>query len=391
MFACYHTMAAPKDYSNDSRIQQALTRSLELGEIGVAVSAYYKGKLLVNAAAGSSDLDGKNSADVSTLWPVFSVTKGITALAVHLQAERGLLKLDAPVSTYWPEFAQNGKESITIEQCLSHRAGIPQMPQGVTPELMADWHWMVTEIAKFTPIFPPGTANAYHVLVWGWILGEVVRRTDSQKRQFSAFVREEILQPLGIKDLYLGVPDSELHRVATLKGGNSFTIQDDHNISPTAVFPGSDVHNLKVVQQCVDPGAGAITTPEAAARAFALIANRGELDGVRLLSEERVASFNRFREGAYDQDKILTIPVWFGAAGFWLGGEPTASDPLVGDHRDIVVSPGAGGSLTWADFRDNIAVAICHNNMDSVAVVEPERTFAPIVKAIREIIAEIEG
>jgi hypothetical protein len=77
--------------------------------------------------------------------------------------------------------------------------------------------------------------------------------------------------------------------------------------------------------------------------------------------------------------------------GYWLGGEPNASDPLVGNHREIIYSPGAGGSLAWADLRHHIAVAICHNNMDTPAIMEPERTFTPIVRAIREIIAEREG
>lgn len=86
----------------------------------------------------------------------------------------------------------------------------------------------------------------------------------------------------------------------------------------------------------------------------------------------------------------MPIPVWFGAAGYWLGGEPHASDPLVGDHREIVYSPGAGGSIAWADLRDRIAVAICHNNMDSPMIQEPERTFAPIVRAVREVIASLE-
>jgi hypothetical protein len=163
---------------------------------------------------------------------------------------------------------------------------------------------------------------------------------------------------------------------------------DSHGISQSTVFPGSTVHNKRVVQQAVDPSAGAITTAGAVARIFACIAHGGEFDGVRLLSAEYVARLGKLREGAHDQDKILPIPVWFGAAGFWLGGEPGKSHPLVGDHRDIAYSPGAGGSVTWADFRDNIAVAICHNNMDSAATLEPERTFEPIVRAVREIIAE---
>jgi hypothetical protein len=135
------------------------------------------------------------------------------------------------------------------------------------------------------------------------------------------------------------------------RAGNDFAIVDEHGISPKAVFPGSAVHNLAVVQQAVDPGAGAITTAPAVARIFALLAEGGELDGVRFLSRERVTSFTKPRQGAHDPDKVLPIPVWFGAAGFWLGGELGASDPLVGDHREIIYSPGAGGTVAWADLQ----------------------------------------
>ncbi|KAF2742822.1 beta-lactamase/transpeptidase-like protein [Sporormia fimetaria CBS 119925] len=375
--------------SDDPRITVALQRSLDLGETGIAVAAYYRGKLVVDAVAGSVLKDKSEPVTRETLFAIFSVTKGVTALAVHIQAERGLINVNDPISKYWPDFGTNGKESITVEDALCHRAGIPQMPPGVTPELMADWDWMVKHVAELKPLFPPGEANAYHVLVWGWIIGEVVRRTDPSKRPFETFVYEEICKPLGVTDFYLGVPDDKLDRVATLSGGNSFPMVDEHGISPPAVFPGADVHNTRVVQQCVDPGAGAVANASSVARIFALIAEGGELDGVRLLSKERVAGLTRPRKGAHDQDKVLPIPVWFGAAGYWLGGEPNVSDPLVGDHRDIIYSPGAGGSLAFADIRDRISVAICHNNMDTPMVMEPERTFAPVVKSVREIIADL--
>ncbi|MGC7101797.1 serine hydrolase domain-containing protein [Amycolatopsis lurida] len=374
--------------TDDPRVRQALERAVELGETGISVAAYHRGELIVDAFAGTADAEAGTPVDERTLFPVFSVTKGITATAVHLQAERGLVDLQAPIARYWPEFAVNGKDAITVEQALSHRAGIPQMPAGVTPELLADWEWMTGRIAEFTPLYEPGTASAYHILVWGWIVGEVVRRADPARRSFDAFVRQEICEPLGITDFYLGVPETELARIAKLSGGNEFSMVDEHNISPREVFPGSDVHNLRTMQQAVNPGAGAIATAPAVARIFAMLAEGGALDGVRLLSRDRVATFTRPRQGAHDPDKVLTIPVWFGANGFWLGGEPDASDPLVGAHRDIIYSPGAGGSIAWADLRDRIAVAICHNNMDTPAIVSPERTLEPVVRAIRAIAAE---
>lgn len=374
--------------TSDPRMRKALQAVLDRGQTGVSVAAYYRGELIIEATAGYADVQEKRPVDSGTIFSVFSVTKGITSLAVHMQADRGLLKLEDPIAKYWPEFGINGKENTTIGQALCHRAGIPQMPDGVTPELLADWDWMVQEVAKFTPKFPPGTANAYHVLVWGWILGEVVRRTDPKHRPFNVFVQEEICKPLGVTDLFLGVPDADLPRVATLYGGNEPFLEDTYNTSPMPVFPGANVHNLKVMRQAVDPGAGAIGNAPAIARVFAAIAEGGELDGVRLLSSEYVKTLTQLREGARDPDKILPIPVWFGAAGFWLGGEVGASDPIVGDHREVIYSPGAGGSLAWADIRDRIAVSICHNNMDVGVSTDPEPIWAPIGRALREIIAE---
>ncbi|KAM0420479.1 hypothetical protein ACHAPT_011774 [Fusarium lateritium] len=369
-------------------LETALQTVLDRGETGVSVAAYYRGELIAHGTAGYADVHKKLPVDDRTLFPVFSVTKGITALAAHIQVDRGLLSLQDPISKHWPEFAAHGKESITVEDVLSHRAGIPQMPDGVTPELMADWDWMVQQVAAMTPTFTPGTTNAYHVLIWGWIIGELVRRTDPKRRSFGQFVADEVCQPLGVKDLFLGVPSSELSRVATLSGGNEMFMEDVHNTTPRAVFPGSNVHNLDVIRQACAPGAGAISNALALAQIFAMVAEGGELNGVRLLSKEYIKELTRFRQNPHDQDKVIPFPVWFGAAGFCLGGEKGVSDPIVGDHRDIIYSLGSGGSIAWADIRDRIAVSICHNNMDAGISVDPEPIWTPIGRAIRTIIKE---
>lgn len=137
--------------SDNDRIQGALNRAIELGEIGISVAVYHQGTLIIDAVAGHVERDGKRVSH-ETLFPVFSVTKGITALALHIRVERGQVDLHSPVARYWPEFGAAGKENITVEHVLSHRSGVPQMPPGVTPELMANWKWMTDQIA------PDGTA-----------------------------------------------------------------------------------------------------------------------------------------------------------------------------------------------------------------------------------------
>jgi CubicO group peptidase (beta-lactamase class C family) len=162
--------------------------------------------------AAWSSTPGRETADpasgravtASTLFPVFSVTKAVTVTALHIQADRGLLRYDDRVADHWPEYGVNGKESTTIRDALTHRSGAPQMPAGVTPELMCDWDWMVSGVAAQRPAFPPGTRSAYHSHVYGWLIGEIVRRTDPLRRSFGDFVRQEICKPLGIDDLWVG-------------------------------------------------------------------------------------------------------------------------------------------------------------------------------------------
>lgn len=378
------------NHFNNDKVKNAVEKALSLGEDGISFAAYYQGNPLVYAWGGVSNKETGAPVNEDTLFPIFSVTKGITATAVQLQADRGLLDLQAPIARYWPEYAQNGKEKTTVRDALSHRAGIPQMPQGVTPELLADWDWMIRQIETFTPIFEPGKYNAYHVLVWGWLAGEIVRRTDPKKRSFQQFVIEELFEPIGIKDLYIGIPDEAAPRVAKLSGGDAAFSVDTYHTMPDPVFPGSTVHNQLSMQKAVDPGAGGITTASDLAKFFGMLANGGSIDGVRILSEERVKKLPEPRDGAHDKEQVLPIPVWFGANGFWLGGEPNASDPIVGSSRNTIYSPGAGGSIAWADLDRKLSVAICHNNMDaaSSAMPGPGHPFHEIGQVINELISE---
>ena len=113
------------------------------GEVGLHVAIYQDGELVVDTWGGIADPTTGRKVDGDTLFPVFSVTKAVTATALHIQAERGLVEYNKPIAYYWPEFAAHGKDKATVTDALSHRSGIPQMPEGVTPELMADYHWMV--------------------------------------------------------------------------------------------------------------------------------------------------------------------------------------------------------------------------------------------------------
>jgi len=365
-------------------VEDGLARALELGEVGVQVAAYRHGELIVDSFAGTADSMTARPVNRDTLFPVFSVTKAITATALHVQAARGLVDYDAPIAVYWPEFARNGKDRITVHHVLTHRSGLPQMPADVTIPRMCDWDWMISSIEDLTPRFEPGTVSAYQSLVFGWLVAEVVRRTDPDHRPFGSFVRDEISRPLAIDDLWLGVPNEALPRVAVLYEAPRTSGANRSDLAslamPSAVAPNAEHHNDAMVLRACLPGAGAVMTARAGARFFAMLANGGELDGVRILPEDHVRWLTTHRERSGERDLVLdgglnACPA-ISVGGFRL------SDTIAGDGSDVLCHPGSGGSIAWAELDRGLAVAICHNRMFDESTMD-EHPFARLAQGVR--------
>jgi len=371
--------------TNDA-VEMALESAVELGEIGIQVAAYVGDELVIDSWTG--DARTGVAVDAATLFPVLSVSKAVTAVALHIQAERGLVDYDAPVALYWPEFGVKGKEHVTILHVLTHQSGVPGMPPATTPELMANWDWMVNQLAMLDPLCPPGTKNTYATYSFGWILGEVVRRTDPMHRPFDSFVREEITEPLGIDDLWIGLPPAQEHRVATLVGPFEQPTNSMRKIAvPDRVPVGPDLFNQAIVHQACIPSASGIANARAVARFFAMLANGGRLGRVRLLSESRVRLFTTLRPHSYDKDDILDDVALVGNGGLWLSGR----DPVVGKGPNILYHTGGGGTYGWADLDTRVAVGICHNRMFTKATAHAgdgtKHPFSELGKAIRSVAA----
>lgn len=345
-------------------IRRAIT---EGGEVGLQVAVYSGEDLVVDISAGRADRSAATPVRADTLFPTFSVIKAVTAVALHIQAARGLVEYDAPLALYWPEFAVNGKEHMTVRHVLHHRSGLWQMPYDVTPERMADFDWMCDRLARMRPMFEPGTRNGYQSYTFGWLIAEVVRRTDSKQRDFREFVREEILNPLEIDNLWMGVPPSEHGRIATLIDPPTRSLQSDAprlKAIPPHVGTREDIFGRSDVRQACIPGAGGFSTAEAMARFFAMLANEGTLGGARILPRELVGSFAVPRPGSDEMDDVQGIAVRIGA-GFWLSGnsQPENLGRLIGSSASAFGHPGAGCSIAWADPETRTAVAILHNRM----------------------------
>ncbi len=372
----------------NARVQRAIDDAVAANRaIGVQVAAYLDGVPVIDAWGGLADPATGRKVDGDTLFNVFSVTKAVAATALHILADRGLIDYDAPVARYWPDYGAHGKGGTTVRHVLTHRAGVPQMPDGVTPERMCDWGWMTGRIADLVPVAEPGTRTLYLSMTFGWIVGELVRRADPQGRSLGRFVREEIAEPLGIADLWIGVPDHAVPRIARLTDAMTpvppeylpplFTASMPPAVALVpAVFERPDVRRAEVA------GVGGIFNARSQARFWSLLAQGGTLDGVRLLSPELAATLNTPRADSDEPDAVMFgIPLPISIGGFWLGGDR----PPVCAVRNprALCHPGQGGSIGWADPDGKLAVAICHNRMFN-ADRRDNDPIQPIADAVRD-------
>lgn len=351
--------------SPDDKVRAIVARLIDEGrEIGVQVAAYVGNEQVIDIAMGVTAEGGTDPVRRDTLFSIYSVAKGVTATCAHLLADRGLLDFDAPIAGYWPEFGANGKADITLRDVLTHRAGIPQMPEGVTPELMCDWDWMTREIARLTPILTPKVDSAYMAMSFGWVVGEAIRRHDPQHRPVNQFLREEICAPLAIPDLYLALPASELGRYAMHSiVPDPLPPADSLNIKalPMAVRLVPDVFSRPDVLQAESPATNGIANAASLARFFAILANEGELDGKRILSRDRARALLVPRTEEEEFEPVLGRPWRLSAAGgYFLASK---HKPAAGTSREMVFGMGMGGTIAWADMKTGLAVAITHNKM----------------------------
>ncbi|MCC7352155.1 MAG: beta-lactamase family protein [Anaerolineae bacterium] len=349
----------------NARVQTVMEDLIARGvERGLQVAAYLNGELVVDAWAGLADAATGRPVDGDTLFTVFSTTKGITATVIHLLADRGLLDYDTPIAEYWPEFGAHGKERITVRQALTHTAGIPQMPDNVLNGDVSDWEWMCQDwdwmcraIADLTPLWEPGTATGYHGATFGWILGEVARRVDG--RPIAQIVQDEICRPLGITSLYLSIPDAVEPRVASLKNGPSSLPPPPPDALVWRVIPGlehiDEVFNRTAFRHAVMPASSGIMNARALARHYAALAC-GELDGVRLLTPERIRIATTLQ--TEEVDLVLGVP-GRKALGYWLG-EPLS--PMA-ERLTAFGHTGLGGSVGFADPEYRFVFGLTKNSL----------------------------
>jgi len=299
----------------------------------------WRGHVVLDQAFGCSP-DG--------LFFLFSASKPLVALAMHMLAERGSLSLDEPVARYWPAFGQQGKQAITIRQVLQHRSGLPVARSFARDALvMTDWDASVRAIELATPAYPPGQVPAYHVLSYGFILGELVQRVTGAA--VKDFIEAELLAPLGLRNMYLGLPRDQWSRHVPVRGRGG------------AELATQFVINQRFARQAVIPAASVSTTARDLAGLYQALLNGGKLDGSRVLRAQTIREATMPSSDG-EVDRYLKLPVRW-SAGFQLGGERKAPVRIGGGpgpmgalaKRTTFGHNGSYVCLGWADPEHQVA------------------------------------
>ncbi|GIH95521.1 serine hydrolase domain-containing protein [Planobispora siamensis] len=347
------------------------------GELGAAVTVTVGGTTVADLWGGHTDPGRSRPWERDTLVNVWSTTKGVVALCAHMLADRGELDLDAPVASYWPEFAAGGKQGIPVRDLLSHRAGLSGLREPTSPADLLDWELMTSRLAAAEPLWEPGTRSGYHALTYGYLVGEVIRRVGG--RTVGRFLREEVTGPLGL-DFAVGLPESEDGRVAELSHATPPPGSEQAEIfaqmHPAAIAAlanpvfGAEEANEPAWRRVEVPAANGHGTARAVAALYGVMACGGSWDGRRLLSPEAVERARQGQGSCVD----LVLGAGFGgeteiALGYWLSG-PRGS---YGPNPRAFGHDGYGGSCGLADPEAQVSIGYVMNRMGPLVADDPRK------------------
>jgi CubicO group peptidase (beta-lactamase class C family) len=348
-------------------------------EAGGAFCVYHRGEMVVDLWGGLRNRSTGEPWLEDTMVIVYSATKGLAAMTLALAHSRGWLDFDERVSTYWPEFAQDGKETITVRQLLAHQAGLFAFDERVDRELLADLDRLAVFLARQKPAWEPGTRQAYHAISLGFYESELLRRVDPQHRSLGEFFQDEIAMPLGI-DFYIRLPESiPDERLATIAHPSRMEMLHGFpvkmmlaSLNPRSnivrALRGSELpedrqriyaRNLEV------PSGGGVGTARAIARAYSVFGTGGRdlqlrPETLRALSAPSIAPARGFHDECMMGDGVE----------FSLGFMKHSRDWPFGNESSFGF-PGAGGALGFADPQAGIGYAYVTMQMGTALTGDP--------------------
>jgi CubicO group peptidase (beta-lactamase class C family) len=337
-------------------VRQAFEANFAEGqELGARFSLAVDGEIVVDLYGGWADRRETKPFGPDTLTPVFSTTKAIASILIARLVEQGRLSYTQAVGVVWPEFAQAGKEAVTVEQVMSHQAGLPGFPDEMDQELWFDWDAICAKLAAMAPMWPVGSASGYHPVTFGYLAGEIFRRVDG--RTMGTALREDIAVPAGL-DLWIGLPDSEHGRVAELKRPSELPKFGELNDAVKAAFltpwaspggrSGAEWRRVEI------PSANGHATAPALALLMGALATDGDVGGTHILSPQvrDLASAERI----HGPDLVLPFEMSWGA-----GFMRNVPNHFYGPSDGTFGHSGWGGSCAFADPERRVSGAYVMN------------------------------
>ena len=348
-------------------------------ELGGACCVYHRGGKVVDLWGGVRNKATGEPWQEDTMVLVYSTTKGLAAMTLALAHSRGWLDYEQRVSSYWPEFAQNGKETVTVRQLLAHQAGLFAFDEQGDRSLIADPDRLAVVLARQKPAWEPGTRQAYHAITLGYYESELLRRVDPQHRSLGQFFQDEIATPLGL-DFYIRLPEAVPNsRLATLArpgllemlrgfGLRFFLTAFNRRSNISRALAGSMFsHDAERIyaRNFEVPSGGGVGTARAIARAYSVFATGGrELqlrpETLRLLSAPAIPPMHGFYDECMQADGIQFSLGFMKHCPVWSFGS-----------EDSFGQPGSGGSLGFADPKAGIGCAYVTNRMGTVLTGDP--------------------
>ncbi len=326
-------------------------------EIGAAVCVYKDGRKVVDLWGGYKDKERTQPWQPDTIVIMNSLAKSMSALCAHILLDRDEIDFDARVAKYWPEFAQAGKQDILVRHVLSHTCGVIYCDHART-ESIFHWDEHIRALEKQEPAWTPGTNGAYNSQNIGFLLGEIVRRVTG--RTIGTFLREEVTSKLGA-DYNIGLKPDEIARVSDMHQNPENQFFKIANDPTTPLYrsrtgaPKGYYMNRPEIRERELPSFGGHGNARAMARIYALLANNGEIGGVRLLSQEAV---ERASQLVWDHDCIMTRRRLRMGYGF-MHNEPGTAP--MGANMTAYGHTGTGGAFAWCDRERNLSFAYCTN------------------------------
>jgi len=330
--------------------------------IGAALCVYVHGNCIVNLHGGSAGAQRAWAPD--TLINIWSASKGVVAIAMAMLVDEGRISYDDPVAKHWPEFAQGGKQGVTVAQLLSHQAGLNGFNEPTSVEDVFNWELVTSRLAAQTPFWTPGEQTSYHAITYGFLAGEVIRRVSG--KSVGAFLADRIGKRIQA-DIFIGVPETERSRIAPVvppkaarplsEGMNPLAQRAVANPQLKAELPNDPRWIAAQI-----PAANGHANASGLAKLYGVVANGGRLGSVQLLSR---ATIERMRM------PLSTRPDLMLGARTWGAGVVLNSEGNYGPEKRAFGHTGWGGSFGCADPDRGLGIGYLHNQMGPDIVGDP--------------------